>query len=80
MEIVWCGGNVSIKDKEPFAHLHAALGGTDLRMYGGHLFPGCAVFAAEIAVTELTGGSRVRKLDRATGLPLWPMPAPRRRK
>ena len=70
MEIVSCTGNVSLKDGKPFLHLHAVLGDTELRCFGGHLFPGSKVFAAEAHVQELKG-ARARVPDPATGLALW---------
>lgn len=71
IEIVSCLGNVSVKDGQPFLHLHAALGDKRLRMLGGHLFPGSSVFAAEARIDELAGGRRVRVPDARTGLALW---------
>jgi len=71
MEIVSCSGNVSLKDAKPFLHLHAVMGDTELRCWGGHLFPGSKVFAAEAHIQELKGGSRARMPDPATGLALW---------
>ena len=73
MEIVSCTGNVSLKEGRPFLHLHAVLGDTRLRCFGGHLFPGCEVFAAEAHVVELSG-SRLREPDASTGLALWRCP------
>lgn len=70
MEIVSCTGNVSVKDGKPFLHLHAVLGDTKLRCYGGHLFPGSKVFSAEAHIVELSG-ARVREPDPETGLSLW---------
>jgi predicted DNA-binding protein with PD1-like motif len=64
-------GNVSIKEGKPFLHLHIVVSDTDLRCWGGHLFPGSAVFAAEAHIQELEGGQRVRMPDATTGLALW---------
>ncbi|MDE2292741.1 MAG: DNA-binding protein [Elusimicrobia bacterium] len=72
MEIVSCVGNVSIKDGKPFLHLHAAMGDTKLRLWGGHLFPGSKVFAAEVSLREVSGPALVRRPDPSTGLTLWP--------
>jgi hypothetical protein len=64
-------GNVSEKDGRPFLHAHAtfadAAGGT----VGGHLRPGCEVFAAEVMIRELGDVSLVRVHDEETGLALW---------
>ncbi len=37
MEVVSLVGNVSIKDAEPFTHIHVTLGRRDLSIVGGHL-------------------------------------------
>ncbi|MFH2204554.1 MAG: PPC domain-containing DNA-binding protein [Elusimicrobiota bacterium] len=73
LEIVACIGNVSLKDGKPFPHLHAALSDTKMRLLGGHLFPGSTVFVAEVQVQEIKGKPYARRLDSATGLPLWPI-------
>lgn len=71
LEIVSCIGNVSLKDGKPFLHLHAALGDTKLRTWGGHLFPGSSVFAAEVFIQEVAGPALKREPDASTGLALW---------
>jgi len=71
MEIVSCSGNVSLKEGKPFLHLHAVMGDTKLRCFGGHLFPGSNVFAAEAYIQELLGKPNVRVPDASTGLALW---------
>lgn len=71
MEILSCLGNASLKEGKPFLHLHAAMGDVELRVWGGHLFPGSKVFAAEAHVQELDGPERARFPDAATGLALW---------
>lgn len=70
MEIVSCSGNISLKEGQPLLHLHAVLGDTKLRCFGGHLFTGSKVFSAEAHIVELSG-RRVRQPDAATGLALW---------
>ena len=51
--------------------LHAVMGDAELRCWGGHLFPGSRIFAAEAHVQELKGDSRIRTQDIDTGLALW---------
>ena len=75
MEIVSCSGNVSLKDGKPFLHLHAVMGDTQLRCFGGHLFPGSEVFAAEAYLQELSGEPLTRGPDESTGLALWSCPS-----
>ena len=74
MEIVSCSGNVSLKEGKPYLHLHAVMGDTALRCFGGHLFPGSSVFAAEVHIQELLGKPNVRLPDVSTGLALWSCP------
>src|SRR5881409_2151199 len=47
--------NVSLLDEEAFVHLHVVASADDGRCVGGHLMPGCAVFAAEAAITAFDG-------------------------
>lgn len=71
-EIASAIGNVSSLDEKPFVHLHVVASGEDGRCVGGHLMPGCAVFAAEASLTALEGHAAPhRELDEATGLKLW---------
>lgn len=72
LEILSALGNVSLKDGKPFLHVHATMGDAKLRAWGGHLFPGSKVFAAEAHVTEWRGAKLERMPDRGTGLSLWP--------
>ncbi len=69
-EIASCIGNVSLKDGEPFVHVHAVLADQFENMSAGHLLEG-KVFAAEIHLTELLGERILRKPDAVTGLSLW---------
>jgi predicted DNA-binding protein with PD1-like motif len=62
-------GNISLKDGEPFAHIHVSLGGPDGKLYGGHLVEG-EVFVAEVFIQELLGEPLERK-PQDNGLSLW---------
>lgn len=64
-------GNVSMKDGEPFLHLHVVATGEDGSAVGGHLKPGSTVFAAEAYLRALGGDPPVREPDGETGLDLW---------
>ena len=70
-EIVGFVGNISLRDKRPFLHAHATFADASGATVGGHLLPGCEVFAAEVMIRELGDVSLVRVHDEETGLALW---------
>ena len=70
-EIVGFTGNISLRDDKPFLHAHATFADADGATVGGHLLPGCEVFAGEVMIRELGGVSLVRQPDKDTGLALW---------
>ena len=72
LEIASAMGNVSMKDGEPFVHLHVVCTGPDGRAIGGHLMPGTEVFVAEVLFQTFRGEGPVRERDEATGLAMWP--------
>ena len=74
MEMLSLSGNISLFDDHPMTHTHITLSAQEGRAWGGHLMAGTKVFAAEIFIQELTGDSKTRKKDKATGLSLWPNP------
>lgn len=70
MEILCCTGNVALKDGRPFVHVHVALSDRRGRAFGGHVRPGCVVFACEGFLRRFRGRIE-RRFDAATGLYLW---------
>lgn len=70
MEILSLKGNISIKDGEPFPHLHIVLSKEDLTCIGGHLYE-AEVFAFEFEIIEFEGSPFQREFDENTGLFLW---------
>ena len=70
-EIVSCLGNVSLKEGKPFVHAHISVADKRGNVLGGHLNPGCVVFACECLIIHLEGGQLTRNLDERTGLSLW---------
>lgn len=70
MEILSLRGNISIKENEPFPHLHVVLSKEDYSCLGGHLFE-ATVFAFEFEIIEFDGSAYERGLDEDTGLFLW---------
>jgi predicted DNA-binding protein with PD1-like motif len=69
-ELASCTGNISLKDGEPFAHIHVVLADEMGNAKGGHLLEGI-VFAAEVHLRQLEGPKLERKHDEVTGLSLW---------
>jgi uncharacterized protein len=71
VEILALLGNVSRRDGATAVHVHATLSGHDGACVGGHVVPGCRVFACELMLQELDGEPLEREYDEVTGLPLW---------
>jgi predicted DNA-binding protein with PD1-like motif len=71
-EMASCTGNISLKDGEPFAHVHVVLADERGNTRAGHLLEG-TVFAAEVHLRQLEGPRLERKYDDITGLSLWNM-------
>lgn len=70
-EVVGFIGNISMRDDRPFLHAHATFADADGATVGGHLLPGCEIFAGEVMIREVGGVSLVRQPDEETGLALW---------
>jgi hypothetical protein len=70
-EIVSCSGNISQFKQRSFAHLHIVFADSEGRAFGGHLAPGTTVFACEVILDELLGGTLTRDFDPETGLAGW---------
>lgn len=72
-ELLAMQGNLSLRDGEPFWHLHASVSlrenGKDVT-YGGHVSDG-VVFALELRIECFDDLELVRVSDDATGLQLW---------
>ena len=72
-ELLSLQGNLSLKDGEPFWHLHATVSlredGSDIT-FGGHVDDG-VVFALELRIECLDDVELRRADDPATGLQLW---------
>lgn len=71
VELLALLGNVSRRDGATAVHVHATLSGHDGSCVGGHVAPGCTVFACELMLQELDGQLLEREHDEVTGLPLW---------
>lgn len=62
MELASLSGNVSLKDRMPFAHIHVVLGNRE-RAVAGHLVEGYVGGTCEVAIMEIEGELR-RDLER----------------
>ncbi len=51
-EILSLQGNVSMKEGEPFVHLHVSLADEDMDVMGGHLFKGTVSMTIELVLLE----------------------------
>jgi predicted DNA-binding protein with PD1-like motif len=71
VELLGLLGNVSRRDGAIAVHAHATLAGHDGACVGGHVVPGCRIFACELILQELVGEPLERGYDAVTGLPLW---------
>ncbi|MFQ3574321.1 MAG: DUF296 domain-containing protein, partial [Thermodesulfovibrionales bacterium] len=71
MEVLSLMGNVSLKDDQPFPHLHIVLSRKDYSVIGGHLYTGTIVYALEYEIVPFHGGFFKRRMDEGTGLYLW---------
>ena len=52
-EILSLQGNVSMKEDEPFVHLHVSLADEDMSSRGGHLFEGTVSMTIELVLLEI---------------------------
>jgi predicted DNA-binding protein with PD1-like motif len=68
-ELLSLTGNLALSDKEPFFHIHVALGMRDGSTRGGHLFEARVRPTVELALTTYSKPVR-RKLDTDTELAL----------
>jgi predicted DNA-binding protein with PD1-like motif len=68
-EVLALTGNLALRDKTPFFHVHTALDLPDGAARGGHLVSAHVWPTLEIVLTAWDKPMR-RKLDRETGLPL----------
>lgn len=71
MEILNIHGNVSLRDGEPFVHIHILLGDAEGKIFGGHVLPGTKLYACELFIDVLEGPPLERQQEGRTGLHLW---------
>jgi predicted DNA-binding protein with PD1-like motif len=73
LEVIGLTGNITTKDGQPFAHVHATFGGRDLSVRGGHIMEMTVKPNLEIWLTR--GTEAVTRLpDEDSGLWLMALP------
>ncbi len=71
VELVSLMGNISLKDGEPFPHMHAVISSITGACIGGHVLPGNIVsYVVEVIITQFSE-SVERKFDHSSNLVLW---------
>jgi uncharacterized protein len=65
-------GNVSLRDGEPFIHLHLVVSGPDGAAVGGHAMDGCRAFVVEAYFRALAGPPPERRETPGLALKVWP--------
>ncbi|HJP65756.1 MAG TPA: PPC domain-containing DNA-binding protein [Actinomycetota bacterium] len=65
-------GNVSLRDGEPFIHLHLTVSGRDGAAMGGHAMAGCRAYVVEAYFRRLGGPPPVRQEVEGIHLKVWP--------
>lgn len=68
-ELISLNGNISLKDGNPFIHVHASMGDEKFEVFGGHLFEAEVAVTAEVFITPL-GVMPERQHDTQIGLDL----------
>ncbi len=71
LEIIQAAGNISIREDQPFAHVHIALGDSDGRIFGGHLLPGTIVEVGEVTIHSFGGPPMERVFDPKLNMAPW---------
>ncbi len=66
-ELISMNGNISLRDGEPYVHLHASMGRSDFSVFGGHLFEAVVAVTVEIQITIL-GALPERQMQEDLGL------------
>jgi predicted DNA-binding protein with PD1-like motif len=71
LEITSSLGNVSLRDRQPFVHVHVTASDRQGRVVGGHLLEGSTVFLIEAYFRALGGDAPVRRQEDDLGLAVW---------
>ena len=69
-ELTNLSGNISLRDKKPFIHIHINMSDEDCKAYGGHLFSANIAVTGEIII-DIIDYNLHRKKSEEIGLYLW---------
>ena len=67
LEVTGLIGNITLKDGEPFLHLHGTFGRRDMSVIGGHVISGMVFPLLEVVITP-TANRALRRFDEKMGL------------
>ena len=67
LEVASLIGNITLKNREPFLHLHGTFGRRDMSVIGGHVISGTVFPLLEVAITPTTNDA-LRRFDEKMGL------------
>ncbi|PLX19062.1 MAG: DUF296 domain-containing protein [Candidatus Muiribacterium halophilum] len=67
LEVLSVNGNVTIKEKEPFVHMHAIVSDANMNFYGGHVIEAEVSVTLELHVTDFRETLH-REFDEELGL------------
>ena len=70
-EITSSLGNISLREGQPFVHVHVTASDRQGRVVGGHLLEGSTVFLIEAYLRSLGGDAPVRRQEDDLGLAVW---------
>ena len=68
-ELISLTGNISLREGQPYIHVHASLGKSNFEVFGGHLFEAEVAVTAEVIIQPL-GLMPERTFDSCIGLAL----------
>ena len=66
-EVTGLIGNITLKEREPFVHLHGTFGRRDMSVIGGHVVSGTVFPLLEAAIMP-TANKALRRFDEEMGL------------
>ena len=67
MEVASLVGNITVKDGEPFLHVHGTFGRRDLSVVAGHVISGRVRPFLEVSIVKASN-TVLRRMDKKTGL------------